>query len=228
MDEYGKRTVMMIYNRLLDHFGPQQWWPGDTNLEILVGAILTQGVAWRNVEKALDNLKAAGKLGIHSLVTLSDENLAEFIRPTLYHRQKARKVKGMMQHIIDHYDGNLDMMLQTPTLQLRGELLQLWGIGPETADSILLYAGQHRIFVVDAYTRRIFSRLGMVPESITYENMQVFMEASVPAETRLYNEYHALLVALGAAFCRKKRPRCKQCPVSPACKYQEQEKNARR
>lgn len=228
MDADGKHTVMMIYNRLLDHFGPQQWWPGDTNLEILVGAILTQGVAWRNVEKAMDNLKTAGKLGIDSLAALSDEELAEFIRPTLYHRQKARKVKGMMQHIIDHYDSSLDMMLKTPTLQLRQELLQIWGIGPETADSILLYAGQHRIFVVDAYTRRIFSRLGMVPENITYGHMQAFMEARVPAETRLYNEYHALLVALGAVCCGKTRPRCKQCPVSPACKYPEQEKNARR
>ncbi|MGI5920155.1 MAG: endonuclease III domain-containing protein [Syntrophomonadaceae bacterium] len=213
------KLVMQIYRQLLTYFGPQGWWPGDSRLETIVGAILTQAVAWSNVEKSIQRLKQAQLLEINQLYAVEEDRLAELIRTTLYHRQKARKLKIMASFLIEHYDGNLDLMFNQPLSILRQELLSLWGIGEETADSILLYAGNYRIFVVDNYTRRIFSRLGLVSNRVTYKEMQSYLHSYTEPDVNIYNEYHALLVALGAGYCKKNRPHCLMCPIQLYCKY---------
>ncbi len=213
----NKAAVTQIYRLLFNHYGPRGWWPGESRLEIIVGAILTQAVAWKNVEKAIHNLKMAKVLAFQPLLDIPEENLAVFIKPALYHRQKAKKIKAMINFIESEYNGELDLMFQVPLPVLRDKLISIWGIGPETADSILLYAGDKPIFVVDAYTKRIFNRLGMVDENITYQQMQDFMHENVEANTYIYNEYHALLVALGADCCRKKRADCLLCPIMSFC-----------
>ncbi len=213
------RWLMEIYEALLNYFGPRGWWPGETRLEIMVGAVLTQAVAWKNVTRAIDNLKADGLLDLQKLVEVPEEVLAETIRPALYHRQKAKKIKALVGYIVERYSGNLDEMFIQPLPELRQELLVIWGIGPETADSILLYAGNKNIFVIDAYTRRIFSRLGLVSEKISYHDLQQFMQERIPSDTKLYNEYHALLVGLGAHLCKKENPGCPACPLGKWCNY---------
>lgn len=213
-----ERVLREICSNLLDHFGPQGWWPGETRIEIMVGAILTQAVAWRNVEKSIVSLKEAGLLDLHELACISEAELAEFIRTTLYHRQKARKIKALVQYIEDSYAGGIDLMMQQPIKKLRIELLSVWGIGEETADSILLYAGDYPIFVVDTYTRRIFGRLGLSDAKATYDQIQSFMHRNIKPDTSTYNEYHALLVALGSNNCRKNKPLCNTCPISQKCK----------
>ncbi len=213
-----KEIVMQIYRMLLNHYGPRGWWPGESRLEIIVGAILTQAVAWNNVEKAISNMKIKNLFTFQSLLDIAEEELAALIKPALYNRQKAKKIKFMINFIDKEYNRELDSMFKTTLPQLREELLGIWGIGPETADSILLYAGDQPIFVVDAYTMRIFKRLGMVDENITYQQMQDFMHANVEANTYIYNEYHALLVALGANCCKKNHADCSLCPISSLCK----------
>lgn len=221
--------LLAIYEQLLTAFGPRHWWPGESRLEIIVGAVLTQGVAWRNVEKAINKLKQSGKLDFLALLEVEDDTLAELIHSTCYHRQKTRKLKTLLGWIQNRYAGDLNRMFNGPTAELRRELLNLWGMGPETVDSILLYAGNHPVFVVDAYTRRIFSRLGLVPEDIDYHRLQNYFQQQLPPKAELYNEYHALLVKLGAEFCRKQRPRCGACPLLSECRYlREQEENTRR
>ncbi len=213
-----KDTVAQIYRILLKHYGPRGWWPGESRLEIIVGAILTQAVAWKNVEKAIHNLKMERVLGYQPLLDIKEENLAALIKPALYNRQKAKKIKAMLNFIDKEYHGELDLMFEAPLPDLRYKLLSIWGIGPETADSILLYAGNKPIFVVDAYSKRIFSRLGLVDEDITYQQMQNFMQENVEANVCIYNEYHALLVALGADCCGKKHANCMLCPIISYCK----------
>jgi len=210
---------MQVYQNLLDHFGPRGWWPGESKLEIIIGAILTQAVAWRNVKRAIDNLRAVQLIDINAILDIEEEALAEYIRPALYHRQKSKKLKATMSYIAEKYNCDLGLMFQEPLTKLREELLDVWGVGPETADSILLYAGDKLIFVVDAYTKRIFNRLGMVNEDISYQDMQDFMEHNIPHDLYIYNEYHALLVGLGATYCKKSKPRCGECPLSNFCKY---------
>lgn len=214
----GQTVITEIYTRLLSHYGPRNWWPAESRLEVIIGAILTQAVAWKNVEKAINNLKAKELLTYHRLLQVPEEDLAALIKPALYHRQKARKIKTMLNYLENEFQGNLDLMFETPWLDLRQQLLGLWGIGSETADSILLYAGDKPVFVVDAYTRRIFSRLGMVEENISYGQMQDFMHENVDADVYIYNEFHALLVALGAECCGKKRTQCLICPLNSLCK----------
>jgi len=218
MNDYHS-FLMQIYQTLLDHFGPRGWWPGDSRLEIILGAILTQAVAWKNVKKAIDNLKENELIDIVCLEEIEETGLAELLKPALYHRQKAKKLKATVNFITREYNQDLDLMFDNSLVELRPKLLSVWGIGPETADSILLYAGNKRIFVVDAYTCRIFSRLGMVPENVTYHEMQEFMQKYVEPEIDIYNEYHALLVALGANYCKKSKPICNKCPISKFCKY---------
>lgn len=211
--------LLNIYDLLYNALGPCHWWPAESRLEIIIGAILTQGVSWKNVSKAIANLRATDSLNIAALKEMDEEILAGLIRSTLYHRQKTRKIKTLLGWVDTRYGGDIDRMLASPTAELRGELLNLWGIGPETADSILLYAGCHPVFVVDAYTRRIFARMGLVEENIAYDNMQSYLEAHLPRQVDLYNEYHALLVRLGAEFCKKKQPRCTYCPVLSCCAH---------
>ncbi|NLO20542.1 MAG: endonuclease III domain-containing protein [Syntrophomonadaceae bacterium] len=212
-----RSIIGQIYKNLYEHYGPRGWWPADSQLEVIIGAILTQAVAWKNVEKAIENLKGEGLLGYQDLLDLPESKLADLIKPALYNRQKAKKIKAMLGFIELQYQGQLESMFQTPLEVLRSQLLGVWGIGPETADSILLYAGHKAIFVVDTYTKRIFYRLGLVEENISYAEMQDYIQAHLARQVELYNEFHALLVALGAECCHKKRPQCLKCPLKNCC-----------
>lgn len=207
-----------IYSRLLARYGPQQWWPADSPFEVIVGAILTQSTNWQNVERAIENLKSHKALTPRRLHALSEEQLAQLIRPAGYFRQKAKRLKALVEHLYAHHQGNLNKMLAQPTEQLRSELLSIWGIGPETADSILLYAAQKPIFVVDAYTRRIFSRLGLVSAKISYEELQRLFMTQLPRSVKLFNEYHALIVRHAKEACRPK-PICEQCALLSICQF---------
>jgi endonuclease-3 related protein len=204
--------ALRIYKVLLKAFGPQHWWPGDTPLEIVVGAILTQNTSWTNVEKAIIALKAAGLLDAKRLKGVAIEKLAELIRPAGYFNVKARRLKNFFEWLEANYEGDLDKMFARGLSSLREELLEVRGVGPETADSILLYAGQKPSFVVDAYTYRVFSRHQLIPADTTYDEIKEFFESNLPADVQLYNEYHALLVALGKKYC-KPRPLCAECPL---------------
>lgn len=214
-----QEALMQIYHTLLEHFGPRGWWPADSRLEVIIGAVLTQAVAWKNVTRAIDNLKSAQLIDITAILNINEEDLAQHIKSALYHRQKARKLKALMNFIATEYNSDLDLMFTESLPVLRKKLLAVWGIGPETADSILLYAGDKTIFVVDTYTKRIFYRLGMVDEKISYQEMQEYLQHHMPPDLYIYNEYHALLVGLGANYCKKSRPRCNQCPLLNLCKY---------
>lgn len=209
--------LMEIYEALYSTFGPRNWWPAEDDFEVMVGAILTQGVAWKNVEKAINNLKALGILSVERILSAYPEVLAQAIRPTMYYNQKATKLREMALHLMENYDGDIYRLFIMDLPELREELLAIKGIGPETADSIILYAAKKPIFVVDAYTRRIFSRLGFFSESITYDGMQAFFMENLPQEVDLYNEYHAQIVNLGKDFCKKRNPRCGDCPIAHFC-----------
>lgn len=201
-----------IYAKLLKAYGPQNWWPAETPFEVIVGAVLTQNAAWRNVERAIANLRDAGALSIEAIHRLSDEELGELIRPAGYFRLKARRLKNLIRFIVQEYDGSLEAMFAVDAAALREQLLSLNGIGPETADSILLYAAGKPVFVVDAYTARIFKRHGWIEFEAGYHDLQEHVESSLPADVAVYNEYHALLVRLGNQHCRK-TPRCEECPL---------------
>lgn len=213
-------NLKILYTAMLNHFGPRGWWPGETKLEICIGAILTQSVSWKNVSKAIGNLKVKGLLDIDKLYHSPIEEIENCIVPTLYFRMKAKKIKAFIENVIIKYDGSLDKFFEKNLPELREELLTLYGIGPETADSIILYAAEKPIFVVDAYTRRIFSRLGIFSEKINYEDMQNYFMSNLPHEVPLFNEYHALLVGVGNNFCANKRPKCNDCPLNKYCKFQ--------
>lgn len=209
-------TLLDVYHRLYRHFGPQHWWPARTPFEVTVGAILTQSVAWSNVERAIANLDGRGLIDVPALARVPADELARLIRPAGYYNVKARKLKAFVGFLMDNYGGNLAAVFQQPLGRARDELLAVYGIGPETADSILLYAGNLPSFVIDAYTRRICGRLGIgAPDE--YEALRTFFMANLPREAPLYNEYHALLVALGKDRCLKSRPRCQGCPVAAVC-----------
>ena len=212
--EVGKETIklslMEIYRKMFRHFGPRNWWPGETAFEICIGAILTQNTTWSNVEKAIANLKDVQCLSPEAIEKLDSLKLAELIRPSGYYNQKAKKLKTFVRFFIHEY-GCSFRQWQKESLDLsRRKLLNVNGIGPETADSILLYALEKPIFVVDAYTRRIFSRHGFFPENFTYDQMQAFFAGYI--EPSLYNEFHALVVYTGKTFCRT-RPACEGCPL---------------
>lgn len=218
-NEQIRKALMSIYDRMYDHFGPRGWWPGETLFEICVGAILTQSVSWKNVTKAITNLRNVGLLNLNSMYHCSLEDLERCIIPTLYFRMKAKKLKAFVNHVIENYNGDLKSMLSQEISYLRQELLGMYGIGPETADSILLYAAEKPIFVVDAYTRRIFSRIGFWDEDITYSEMQKFFMNHLSRDFSFFNEYHALIVGVGNKFCSNKKPRCDECPVMELCDH---------
>jgi endonuclease-3 related protein len=214
--EAERKALLAIYSRLYDAYGPQEWWPGDSAFEVIIGAILTQSAAWANVEKALANLKGANALSPEGIAALSAAELAQLIRPSGYFNAKSRKLKAFVDLLHDRFAGDLDRMLTMPANELRTALLATHGIGHETADSILLYGAQQPVFVIDAYTRRTFLRLGLVPEVDNYGGWQsLFMEA-LPTEAMLFNEYHALIVRHAKDVCRK-RPLCQKCPLAPIC-----------
>lgn len=203
---------MRIYDRLLRCFGPRGWWPGDTTFEVMVGAILTQNTAWQNVEKAIANLKDKGLLNPSGLYLIPERELAELIRPAGYFNVKARRLKNFVKFLFEHYDGDPDRLAESNLSDLRQELLAINGVGPETADSILLYALNKPIFVVDAYTKRIFSRHNLIPVGASYSEVQAFLMDNLPRDVALYNEFHALMVHLGKTFCKAK-PDCETCPI---------------
>lgn len=209
----GKKKFEEVYALLFAHFGPQDWWPGETAIEIVVGAVLTQNTNWTNVTKAIANLQNAGALSYSALLELSMEELASYIRPSGYYNIKAKRLKNLLLMIRDRYEGDLEKMLRDEMPIARENLLSVQGIGPETADSILLYAGEHPVFVVDAYTHRVFSRHGLIAEENDYHSIQEEFLSRLPVDISLYNEYHALLVMVGKHFCKKTKPLCGQCPL---------------
>ena len=206
-------TLQEVYDRLLAAYGPQQWWPGDSPFEVLVGAVLVQNTSWKNVEGAIRNLAAADLLAPGALYDIAQEELEELIRPAGYYRVKARRLRNLLAMIVERYDGSLDAMFQTPLETLREELLSVNGIGPETADSILLYAGNLPTFVIDTYTHRVMARHGWVGFEAGYEELKDYFESGLARDATLYNEYHALLVHVGHTHCRK-QPRCDGCPLA--------------
>jgi len=202
------------YERLLAAFGPQHWWPGDSPFEIMVGAVLVQNTAWRNVERAINNLREAGVMNPRALYALPPAELAELIRPAGYFQVKAKRLRNLLKVVIDEYDGSLDAMYETSLEILREQLLAIHGIGPETADAILLYGGGLATFVVDTYTHRVLARHGSIGYDADYHEIKDYFESALPADAKLYNEYHALLVRVGKEFCRKTEPQCNTCPLA--------------
>lgn len=214
MPETGKfMDVLELYNTLFTHFGAQGWWPGDTPEEIVTGAVLTQNTAWANVEKAIQNLKEAHILSARGIMDAPIDQLTRCIRPSGYYNQKAARLQLFFRELLKDY-GDIGALASLPLPESRKWLLARKGIGPETADSILLYACNKTIFVIDAYTRRISSRIPLCQKEVTenYADLQAFFMDNLPSDSALYNEYHALFVALGKYFCRPV-PRCSECPV---------------
>jgi endonuclease-3 related protein len=205
-----------VYRRLRQRFGPAGWWPGETPFEVCVGAILTQNTSWSNVERALAHLRRRGRLSFEGLSGLSPARLAPMIRSSGYYNVKARRLKAFVGFLGREYGGRVEAMAGEEPGTLRAKLLGVDGIGRETADSIVLYAAGLPLFVVDAYTRRVFSRLGLIEGSEPYDAIQAFFMARLPRDAALYNDYHAQIVLLGKDVCRP-RPRCAACPLHILC-----------
>jgi len=229
------KKILLIYDQLHDFFGPQYWWPMDTayhtangsdpRFEIIIGAILTQNTAWSNVEKALHNLKEKQKLTLHSMNNVDIASLKTLIKPSGFFNQKAQRLKHICNFLIEVYQGDLDKLFTMPTDNLRSQLLELNGIGPETADSILLYAGSKPIFVVDAYTKRLCSRIPIDVDASSYDLIQRYFQETLEKQyprkllPSIYNEYHAFIVELGKQFCKKQKPLCSDCPLKSLCDF---------
>jgi len=201
-----------MFSLLLDHFGPQDWWPAETAFEVMVGAVLTQNTNWKNVEKAILNLKDKGLLSFDALCTLAVEDLAQEIRPAGYYNIKAKRLLNLIDFISTRYDGDLTRFLGEETRALREGLLSVKGVGPETADSIVLYAARRPVFVIDTYTHRILNRHGMAEDEATYHDLQELFADHLPEDLALFNEFHALIVQAGKHYCRK-NPLCDECPL---------------
>jgi len=208
-----RSDLLKAYQLLFKKLGPQHWWPGETPFEMMVGAILTQNTNWTNVEKAMTNLKRKNLLTPQKIQNLSKNQLAELIRPSGYFNIKAVRLKNFVANFVRDFSGRLGALKKLPTKEAREWLLAIKGIGPETADSILLYALGHPVFVVDAYTKRILERHYCVPEEVTYDELQELFMDRLEADPKLFNEYHALLVRVGKDYCRKK-PLCEKCPLN--------------
>lgn len=212
-----RELIHKVYDRLLAAYGPQGWWPGDDSaFRVAVGAILTQSTAWANVEKALANLEGAGALNARGLLRMSEGELARLVRPSGYYNAKARKLRAFAGMLQADFGGSLERLFALPLAELRARLLATHGIGPETADDIILYAAQRASFVVDAYTRRIFSCLGLRPTRDAYEAWQALLTTALPRDVGIYKEYHALLVRHAKVSCRK-APVCEGCCLLEVC-----------
>ena len=207
-----RRRLRSLYQHLFRYFGPQRWWPARSRFEVIVGAILTQNTAWTNVEKAIGAMRAARLLHPRGIDDAPQERLAQIIRPAGYYNMKAERLKQFTRFLLTRYGGSVQRMFRGRRPGLREELLGISGIGEETADSILLYAGDRPIFVVDAYTRRVLERHGLIAAKTSYGEIQRLFMAHLPADPTLYNEYHALLVAVGKTYCRRV-PYCDRCPL---------------
>lgn len=201
-----------IYKKLYKAFGPQHWWPGDTPFEVAVGAILTQNTNWGNVEKAINNLKSAKALNAKKIHEMPVNELAGLIRPAGYFNVKAKRLKAFIDFLVSEYSGSMERMKKGDLHTLREKLLSVHGIGPETADSILLYALDKPIFVIDAYTKRVLSRHGIMAHDESYNSFQELFHSAVKNNSKVYNEYHALFVRVGKTYCKPK-PACSECPL---------------
>ena len=208
-----KDILLKIYNSLYNYFGPLNWWPGDTPFEIMVGAIITQNTSWSNVEKAINNLKKENLLEPRKLYRINQEKLAQLIKPSGYYNIKARRVKNFVNIFLNDFEGSAEKMFSGDGRELRKKLLKVNGIGPETADSILLYAGKKAFFVVDVYTKRIFSRHKLISKDSTYYQIQEFFNQNLDRDVELFNEFHAQIVMLGKTICTSKNPDCAKCPI---------------
>ena len=209
----SRQELMTLYHRLYRHYGDLRWWPGETPLEISVGAILTQNTAWTNVEKAIKRLKERRSLNVNVLARMPHKRLARHIKSAGYFNVKARRLKNFISFLQTRYGGSLRKMFKQRVDRLREELLSVNGTGPETADSILLYAGEKPVFVIDTYTKRIFSRHGVLAYEKSYDDFQRLFRKRLAPNAALYNQYHAMLVNVGKDFCRA-RPRCDSCPLN--------------
>ena len=203
-----------IYEKLYTYFGPQNWWPADTPFEVCVGAILTQNASWKNVKKAIENLKKKNLLDPLKLYDIPLNTLAQIIKPSGFYNIKAKRLKDFVKFLVEKYKGNLEELFSKGLYEAREELLSLKGLGKETVDSILLYAGNFPIFVVDVYTYRILNRHYLIPEETTYDEIQALFMENLPHDPKLFNEFHALLVACGKNFCKKRNPSCTPCPLN--------------
>jgi endonuclease-3 related protein len=202
-----------IYGRLDAAYGDQRWWPGETPFEVAVGAILTQNTAWHNVERAIANLKEAGLLEPAKLAALPAQAVAPFIKPAGYYNVKAGRLRRFLDFLFEEYGGDVAAMAQETLVTVRPKLLAVRGVGPETADSILLYACGLPTFVVDAYTYRVLRRHGLAQDAATYDELKELFESNLEADVRLYKQYHALLVRVGRERCRRREPLCEGCPL---------------
>lgn len=206
-------TYQEIYQKLLEFFGPQHWWPAESSLEMIVGAVLTQNTNWTNVVKALDRLKKENLLNYTGLNTIDEPYLASLIQPAGYYNLKARRLKNLLAMLEQEYSGDVDLLVQDSLEGGRNNLLAVKGVGPETADSILLYACHKPVFVVDSYTHRVFTRHNLIAEESDYHEIQEQFMDHLPPDVQLFNEYHALIVRVGKEFCKKRNPLCKSCPL---------------
>ncbi len=200
------------FEQLYEAYGPQHWWPGDSAFEIIIGAVLTQNTSWKNVERAIENLRASDALSVTAIDELSTEELSELIRPAGYFRLKAKRLKNLVTFLVEECESSVDRMFQSSLDDLRERLLLINGIGPETADSILLYAGHFLTFVVDAYTARLVKRHGWIDFEAGYYEIKSLFEDQLESDVQLFNEFHALIVRVGKEHCRK-TPICEACPL---------------
>jgi len=212
-------NLIKIYRLLLEEYGEQNWWPADTPFEVMLGAILTQNTAWSNVEKAITGLKDTCELTPGAILALPEGQLQEAIRPSGYFRQKAERLHAFCRFLLHEYQGDITRMEGTPIRKLRQQFLDLKGIGPETADSILLYALHKPVFVVDAYTARLFSRLGLCDEKARYHDVQVLFMDHLEPDAEMFNEYHALIVRHCKMICKKREPLCEECNLVEMCPF---------
>ncbi|CAK0741662.1 putative DNA repair glycosylase MJ1434 [Gammaproteobacteria bacterium] len=204
-----------IYNMLLSAYGPQHWWPGDTSFEVMVGAILTQNTTWRNVERAIQALVAADHLNPTALASANPETLGAWLRPVGYFNVKTKRLQNFCRWYLAQ--GQEEGLAKIPTMELRRELLAVNGIGPETADDILLYACNRSVFVIDAYTRRLLARFMLARGNESYEMLRAFFEAALASDAAIYNEYHALIVRHAKEVCYKRQPACESCALEAHC-----------
>ena len=211
--------LMNIYYKLNSYFEAQNWWLSETRYEVVIGAVLTQNTSWRNVEKALENLKEEHLIDEHKILNADIEKLKGLIKPAGFYNIKSERLKSITKYIVDNYKSTDNLAkIEKDIGILRNELLSIKGIGKETADSILLYALDKPIFVIDAYTRRIFSRLGLIDKNADYDEIRLFFENNVLQDVNIYKTYHALIVELGKNYCKKKNPQCDKCPLGLSCK----------
>ncbi len=203
--------LLKIYRLLYSHFGPQNWWPAQSAFEVIVGAVLTQNTSWRNVEKAIENLKRKNLLDPIKIHKAKRRTLLKLIKPVGYYNIKTERLKELVKFIVEKYDGDISLLKKKAGEELRNELLKVKGVGKETADSILLYALNKPFFVVDGYTKRMLARHHLLPEG-NYDTIQEMFHKSLPRDVKIYNEYHALIVRLGKTYCQN-RPKCPDCPI---------------